>query len=100
MALSSLVVVLALCLAAIAALIAQIRVIDAAREAARLVARGDAAAAQQAVVKLAPGGSELVLTGAETITARVEAPPLGRMLPGIRLVAEAVARREPDAAAP
>lgn len=100
MALSSIVVVLALCLAAIALLIAQVLVVDAAREAARLAARGDEAAAQQAVEELAPDGSELTLTGTHTITARVEAPPWGRILPGIRIGATAVAAREPDAIVP
>jgi uncharacterized protein (UPF0333 family) len=95
-ALSALVVVLALCLAGIGVLIAQVRATDAAGEAARQAARGDDAAARAAVVRLAPADSVLTLSGTDVVTAQVEAPPLGALLPGIRVGATAVAAREPD----
>jgi Flp pilus assembly protein TadG len=93
--LSTLVVVLALCVAGLAAMVAQVRTTDAAGEAARLAARGDDAAAHAVVDRLAPSGSELRLTGSTLVTAQVVAPPLGGLLPGIRLGATAVAMREP-----
>lgn len=93
--LSSLVVVMALCLAGLAAMVAQVRTTDAAGEAARLAARGDEAAARAAVERLAPSGSELRLSGSALVTAQVAAPPLGGLLPGLRLGAMAVAMREP-----
>lgn len=94
--LSALVVVMALCVAGLAAMVAQVRATDAAGEAARLAARGDEAAARAVVERLAPSGSELQLSGTALITAHVVAPPLGGLLPGLRLGATAIAMREPD----
>lgn len=94
-ALSALVVVLALCLAGIGAMLAQLRAADAAGEAARLAARGDDAGARAAVERLAPAGSVLALSGQGLLTARVEAPPLGALLPGIRVGVTVFAAREP-----
>ncbi len=99
-ALSAIVVVLALCLAGIGCLIAALRATDAAGEAARLAARGDDAAARSAVQRLAPAGSVLTLTGDDMVTARVTVPPLGGLLPGVTIGASAVAAREPGAAGP
>lgn len=95
MALSALVVVAALCLAGFAAVIAQVRASDAAGVAARLAARGDETAARAAALHLAPAGSGLTLTGGDLVTARIEAPPLGGLLPGLRVGASAIAAREP-----
>jgi Flp pilus assembly protein TadG len=94
-ALSAIMVVLATCLAGLACLTAALRVTDAASEAARLAARGDQAAARQVVQRLAPAGSVLSLSGTDLVTARVTAPPLGGVLPGIRVSAIVVAAREP-----
>lgn len=98
-ALSALVVVLVLCLAGIALVVAQVRVTDAAAEAARLAARGDDDAARAAVAQLAPAGSEVHLSGGSSggdlVTARVAAPPLGGLLPGVHVSAAAVAARQP-----
>jgi hypothetical protein len=93
-------VVLMLCLAGIACLIAAVRVTDAAGEAARLAARGDDQAARAAVAQLAPAGSVLSLSGGDLVTAHVSAPPLGHLLPGIQVQASAVAAREPGPAGP
>jgi hypothetical protein len=95
-ALSAMVVVLALCLAGVGAVVAQIRAADAAGVAARLAARGDEAAAQAAVSQMAPAGAALAISGADLLTARVDAPPLGGLLPGLRVGATAVAAREPS----
>lgn len=93
-ALSAIVVVLMLCLAGIGCLVTAVRVTDAAGEAARLAARGDQAAARSAVQQLAPAGSTLSLSDGDPVTARVSAPPLGGLLPGIHVGATAVAARE------
>ena len=80
---------------------AQVRVIDASREAARVVARGDSADAAEAVARrIAPAGAEvhIVTAGGEvrvTTSARVTAPGgvLGA-LPGITVSDVAVATTE------
>lgn len=95
LALSALMVVLALCLAGVAAMVSQVRAADAAGVAARLAARGEEAAARLAVQQLAPSGASLILSGTNLVTARVEAPPLGGLLPALRIRASAVAAREP-----
>lgn len=93
---ASLVTVLALVAAGAAAALTQIRVVDAAREAARVAAmsgEGEGLAAGQAV---APGAGVTVVTGGGHVTAVVVAPARG--LPGVELQARAVARVEPGAA--
>lgn len=94
-ALSALVLVLAMCLAGLGAMLAQLQVTDAAGEAARLAARGDADGARAAVRVLAPTGSGLTLSGGARVTAHVVAPALGGLLPGLSVEASAVAAREP-----
>lgn len=81
-------------------MVAQIRVTDAAGIAARLAARGDDAGAQAAVVALAPAGASLELSGSARITARVAAPPMAAILPGVRVSAQAVAAAEPPMVVP
>jgi hypothetical protein len=93
--LAVLALVVAACLAGIACLVAQLRCADAAREAARLAARGDDAGAVQAVSALAPAGAALSLTGGEVVTATVTAAPVGGLLPGVVISASASASREP-----
>lgn len=50
-------VVLVLCLAGVTAVSMQVRCVDAAREAARLAARGDDRSAIDAARRIAPGGA-------------------------------------------
>lgn len=80
---------------------AQVRVIDASREAARVVARGDDVGAAEAVaLRIAPdaakvrvevGGTQVVVT----TSARVTGPGgLLGSLPGVTVTAEAVATVE------
>ncbi|WP_430335493.1 TadE family type IV pilus minor pilin [Rhodococcus sp. ACT016] len=93
-AIASIVTVVVLCVGAIAAVSTQVRCIDAAREAARLAARGD----RDAVVvagRVAPGGADVTLRadGAFVVaTVRAGVP----LLPMVELSAEAVAAREPE----
>jgi hypothetical protein len=77
---------------------AQVRVIDASREAARAVARGDdVASARQVAARIAPDGAHVQVTvgGTEvvvTTSARVTGPGgLLGSLPGVTVAAEAVA---------
>lgn len=88
--------VLAACLAGIACLLAQLRCADAAREAARLMARGDESGAAQAVSALAPAGAQWSIGGGELVTVTVSAAPAGGLLPGVVISASAAAAREPS----
>lgn len=93
-ALAAVVVVVVLCLGALLAASMQIRCIDAAREAARLAARGAEAEALPAAQRVAPPGADIELRAEGdriVATVRARAP----LLPMLRLVAEAVAVREP-----
>nr|WP_313958275.1 TadE family type IV pilus minor pilin [Mycobacterium simulans] len=93
MAIATLVAVLVLCLAGITAVSMQVRCVDAAREAARLAARGDARSADVArriapdgaVVQVRRDGGFLVATG----RAR------SKLLPTLDIAARAVAAAEP-----
>jgi Flp pilus assembly protein TadG len=96
-ALCAFVAVLSLALSAITAVTDQLRCTDAAREAARLVARGDPERAQTAAEEIAPAGARVAIDVAgDTIQVDVHAEPVGGFLPGIRLHGEAYAIREPD----
>ena len=93
MAIATLAAVLALCVAGIGAVAAQIRCVDAAREAARLAARGDEAAVQVSQ-RIAPSGADIrIHRDGGFIIATVTVAVIG--LPGVRLDAEAVAVSEP-----
>ncbi|MCG5432797.1 pilus biosynthesis protein TadE [Mycobacterium sp. MYCO198283] len=83
-----------MCAAGIAAISMQVRCVDAAREAARLVARGDDASARAAAQRIAPAGAVVELRrDGEFVVARVSvAAPL---LPGLRVAAEGVSVAEP-----
>ena len=94
-ALAALVSVLVLCLAGITAVSAQIRCVDAAREAARLAARGDASAVTAVVRQVAPDGATVRLrSDGDLVFARVTARPV--LLPGLAITAEAVSVLEPS----
>ncbi len=87
----------------LAAATAQVRVVDAAREAARVAARGDGPAAARAVgERIAPPDAELAVevSGGEVraeATARIDGPGgLFDFLPGITVRATAVAVAEED----
>lgn len=91
---AALVVVLVLCLAGLTAVAMQVRCVDAAREAARLAARGDDRAASEAARMVGPAGAGLeVRRGDGRVVARVAAR--SPLLPGITIVAEGVAAIEP-----
>lgn len=93
-ALGALAAAVALCVGAVFAAVTQVRCVDAAREAARLAARGDRAAAEPTARQVAPDGADIsVRYEADRVVAVVTADvPL---LPALELRAEAVAAREP-----
>ena len=82
-----------LCVGGLGAVGMQIRCIDAAREAARLAARGEGEAASSAARRVAPSGA-VVHVGRDggLVVARVSA---ATALPGFAVSAEAAAAPEP-----
>ncbi len=93
-ALAALLIVVVLCLGTLLAAAAQVRCVDAAREAARLAARGADAEARPAALRVAPPGAEVSLRadGDQVVAVVSVRVPL---LPMLRLRADAVAVREP-----
>ncbi|MCV7230458.1 TadE family type IV pilus minor pilin [Mycolicibacterium komossense] len=94
LAVATLVFVLVLCVGGLTAVSAQIRCIDAAREAARLAARGDDGTS--AVRAIAPAGAVLALRVDGGFVSATVSTSAG-MLPGITVSARAVSAVEvPD----
>ena len=92
---ATLVTVLVLCLAGITAMSMQLRCVDAAREAARLAARGDERSAVAAARGVAPAGAGVQLRRdggfvVATVTTR------SNLLIALRLSGTAVAAIEPQ----
>ncbi|WP_297731998.1 TadE family type IV pilus minor pilin [Mycobacterium sp.] len=95
MAITTLVVVLVLCLAGVTAVSMQVRCVDAAREAARLAARGDDRSALDAARRIAPAGSRVqVRRDGDFLVATVVAH--SKLLPSLDIAAKAVAAAEPQ----
>ena len=96
-----LLLVLAAAVAAVVVVGAQLRCIDAAREAARAAARGDTAAeVRQIAARAAPGGATTAVHPVgSTVTVTDTAPvrPLGPVLRRVRVTASATAELEPGA---
>ena len=93
-AIAALVVVLVLCVSGLTAVSMQVRCVDAAREAARLAARGDGGSASTAAQGIAPDGAAVRLRrDGELVVATVSAR--SALLPGITIAAEAIAAAEP-----
>lgn len=83
-----------LCLAGVSAVSMQVRCIDAAREAARLAARGDERSAVAAAVRVAPAGARVDLRrDGGFLVATVVAH--SKLLPAVDIAAKAVAAAEP-----
>ncbi|HET9874342.1 MAG TPA: TadE family type IV pilus minor pilin [Mycobacterium sp.] len=91
---AALVAVLVLCLAGVTAVSMQLRCIDAAREAARLVARGDERAAIGVARQIAPAGAAVrVHRDGEFVV--VEVTATAKLLPTVAITAEGVSATEP-----
>ena len=83
-----------LCVSGLMAVSMQVRCVDAAREAARLSARGDDSSASDAARNIAPDGAAVQLRRdggfvVATVTTRLA------LLPGVIVAAQAVAAAEP-----
>jgi hypothetical protein len=92
-ALGGLAMVLYVVLAGFATVLGQLMCQDAAREGARLLARGEAGSAHEAVARIAPAGADLkITTMGEHIDIEVFMPAL---LPGLPIDAHAFAVAEP-----
>ena len=86
---------LVLCLAGITAVSMQVRCIDAAREAARLAARGDERSAVTTARGIAPGGALVQLRrDGEFVVATVTAR--SNLLPTLGITATSVSAIEPS----
>lgn len=86
---------LVVCVAGLTAVAMQVRCIDAAREAARLAARGDDGAADTAR-QVAPAGAGVdVRREGDFVVATVTAR--SALLPGVEISARAVSAAEPTA---
>lgn len=99
-----LMVLLAVGLTAVTVIAAQMRCVDAAREAARALARGDSISAARSLASAAgPRGAALTTSTAgdrvET-TVRARVATVGGLFPAFSVHAEAVALREPAAESP
>ncbi|MGH3435754.1 MAG: TadE family type IV pilus minor pilin [Sciscionella sp.] len=94
-ALAAFVAVLVLALACLVAVLDQLRCTDAAREAARLVARGESGRAHGAVDRIAPGARLSVSVRGDEVSVDVRSEPAGGLLPGVHLDARAFAVAEP-----
>jgi hypothetical protein len=91
---ATLVVVLVLCLAGVTAVSMQVRCVDAAREAARLAARGDERSAVDVARRLAPTGAQVQLRrDGDFLVATVVAH--SKLLPTLDIAARAVSAAEP-----
>jgi hypothetical protein len=89
-------VVLVFCVAGLTAMSMQVRCIDAAREAARLAARGGDGDATRAARTIAPVGADIEIhREAELVVATVTTRSI--LLPGITIRADTVAAMEPTA---
>jgi len=101
-ALPVLILVLAVALTAVAAAASRVRLQDAAREAARLAARGDVAAARRVAAQVAPGARLQLESADGAVVAVLSATvhPLTGELPGLHVEERAVAAVEPSGAPP
>src|SRR5690349_3176768 len=99
-ALPALVLVVAAAIGAVITVTAQLRCLDAAREAARAAARSEpAGVVHELAATAAPAGSsaEVSVAGDQvTVTVRATVHLLGGLLPDITVTGRAVGLREPD----
>jgi Flp pilus assembly protein TadG len=99
-ALPALVLIIAAAISAMIAVTAQLRCLDAAREAARAAARSEPPGVVRdlATATAPPGGSaEVALDGDRvTVTVRARVHLLGGLLPDVTVTGRAVGLREPD----
>jgi hypothetical protein len=84
-------------LAGVSMVLDELRCTDAAREAARLVARGEQASVADTVHHIAPAGATYTVRSTdEGIVVDVRDPAATGLLPGVHVDADAYAVPEPD----
>lgn len=100
-ALPAVVLVIVAGMSAVSVLTAQLRCVDAAREAVRAAARSESGTVVQSLAaRAAPAGATVAITGNEsevTVTVSAESRSAGGLVPAFRVAAVAVALREPEA---
>jgi len=98
--LPTLVLVIAAGLTMVSVVLAQVRCVDAAREAARAAARGESLeVVRSAAVRAAPTGAKVDVGGSREevrVTVSARADRVGGLLPAFPVSAHAVALREPE----
>lgn len=98
--LPTLVLVIAAGLTMVSVVLAQLRCVDAAREAARAAARGESPeVVRSAAVRAAPTGAKVDVGGSREevrVTVSARADRVGGLLPALPVSAHAVALREPE----
>ena len=98
--LPALVLVIAAGLTMVSVVLAQVRCVDAAREAARAAARGESAdVVRSAAVRAAPAAASVEVGSAGEqvrVTVSARAGRVGGLLPAFHVSASAVALREPE----
>lgn len=93
---SALMVVLVLVVGALLAVTDHMRCIDAAREAARLTARGEMDRGRSVAAGLAPRGADIsIRRDGDAVSVEVRAQPAAGLVPGIHLRADAHVIAEP-----
>lgn len=98
-AVCAVVAVVAVAFAGTGAVMAQLRCTDAAREVARLVARGEADRADAVAGRIAPAGATVgVRIAGDEVVVQVSVDPAGGIVPGLTVRAEAMAVLEPGVA--
>lgn len=99
-ALPVLVLVVAAAMTAVSVQLAQLRCVDAAREGARVAARGESVELVRSVaVRVAPDGAAVAVTadgGQVSVRVSARAGVVGGLLPRFQVVGTAVALREPE----
>ena len=94
-ALATLIVVVVCIVGAILAVGQQVQCVDAAREAARLVARGDVARAREVAARVGPAGASITV-GVDGDVAIATVRAESALLPLVTIAATAVAAMEPE----
>lgn len=96
LAMAVLMTFLVLVVGGLMAIVDHLRCVDAAREAARLAARGESERGRTVALDLAPRGADVQIRGdGDTVSVDVRADPAAGLLPGVHLHATAYAVAEP-----
>ena len=90
-ALPAVLLILALCIGALSSASRQVRLQDAAADAARLIARGDEEGRALALIAAAVGDARSAVTREDDLVCVSASAPVGLLLPGLRVQARSCA---------